>query len=365
MKFQIDKDTFSEHLTIASRFTSSKLTSVSNIQGVLLKGEKDSLYFYSTNLTTFYKATIPMQDIEPFQVVIEPKKMLEFLAFLAPGVLEVEVKEKQVTVKMQKTKGNFQLILADDFPFPPGFPEKSQPMEPDTFIKELPLVLFSASNDDTRPVLTGVKFHNADNELLLVSTDGFRLTVIKDKKIGEFPSMIVPADFLSEVLRYMKESKKVAFNYAESEKMVLFEVDHHAFYSRLIEGDYPPFERVIPSEVKTTVVADKSELQRSIKLISVFARDFSNVCVVEVNAEGITLRPKKEGNSENTAFMEAEFTGEPMSIAFNFKFLLDVLNQLSSKTVTIELLRTDAPAVFKSDEHKGFMHVIMPVRIQE
>lgn len=365
MKFSIDKDQFSEHLTIASRFTSNKFTSVSNIQGVLMKGETDALAFYSTNLTTFYKATVPMPGIETFQVVVEPKKMLEFLAFLPSGELEVSVKERQISLQMKKTKGNFPLIIADDFPLPPGFPNKPEPMQTEVFVKELPLVLFSASSDDTRPTLTGINFHNADNELMLVSTDGFRLTVIKDKKIGEFPSMLVPADFLGEVLRYMKESKKVLFNYAEDEKLVCFEVDHHSFYSRLIEGDYPPFERVIPSEVAGTIIADRAELQRNIKLISVFAREFSNVVVFEVSREGLNIRPKKEGNAENTAFMEVEYNGEPMTIAFNFKFVLDVLNQLGSNNVSIELLRSDAPAVFKSDEHKGFMHVIMPVRIQE
>lgn len=365
MKFTIDKDQFSEHLTIASRFTSVKIASVSNIQGVMMKSENDTLYFYSSNLTTFYRATVPMPGIEEFQIVIEPKKMLEFLAFLPSGELEVNVNKSTLTLQMKKTKGNFPLIIADDFPFPPAFPRKAEPMNTEVLAKELPLVLFSASSDDTRPVLTGINFHNADAELLLVSTDGFRLSVLKDKKIGEFPSMNVPADFLQEVLRYMKESKKVLFNYAEEEKMVCFEVDHHAFYSRLIEGDYPPFERVIPTEVKGTITADRAELQRNIKLIAVFAREFSNVCVCEVSKEGLTIRPKKEGNAENTAFMEIDYDGEPMTIAFNFKFVLDVLAQIGSKNVKIELLRPEAPAVFKSESNSGFMHVIMPIRIQE
>lgn len=365
MKFSIDKDQFTDQITIASRFTSNKLSSVTNIQGVMLRSEENHLSFYASNLTTFYKARLPMVELERFQVVLEPKKILEFLAFLPSGDLEVTIKDRLVTLQMNKTKGNFPLIVADDFPFPPAFPKKAEVINAETFIKELPLVLFSASSDDTRPVLTGINFYHQGEELLLVSTDGFRLSVIKDKKIGEFPSMIVPADFLNEVLRYMKESKKVAFNYAADEKMVSFEVDHHSFYSRLIEGDYPPFDRVIPSEVKGTVIADRVELQRNIKLIAVFAREFSNVAVCEVSKEGLTIRPKKEGNAENTAFMEVEYDGEPMTIAFNFKFVLDVLSQLSSKNVKIELLRPDAPAVFKSESNSGFMHVIMPIRIQE
>ena len=365
MVITIDKDLFSETLATASRFTSNKLSSVSSLQGVLMKGSKGSVSFYSTNLNTFYTSTLEIADADSFQVIIEPKKMMEFLAFLPSGNLSLEFKEKQVTLKMNKTKGNFPLILSDDFPLPPGFPSKSKKIDADLLMKELPLVLFSASRDDSRPNLTGINFINNDNELLLVATDGFRLSIIKDKKIGDFPGMIVPADFLQEVVRHMKDSKDIKFNYSSEEKMVVFEFGSSAFYSRLIEGNNPPFERVIPPEITTTVTVDKAEMQRNIKLISVFARDFSNVIVCEFKKDGMQIRPKKEGNSENTAFQDIEFKGEDITIAFNFKFLLDLLNHIEGKNVIIEMLRPDAPAIFKTDSHTSFMHIIMPIRLQE
>ncbi|MCX7996997.1 MAG: DNA polymerase III subunit beta [Patescibacteria group bacterium] len=365
MTFTIDKDIFTNLLGMASRFTSNRLSSITSLQGILLRSEKDTLNLYATNLTTFFRTSIQIPGLEKTEVVIEPKKMLEFLTFLPSGELAVEIKDKQIILKMKKTRGNFPLIIAPDFPLPPGFPHAAKPIDTDVFSKELPLVLFSASSDDTRPVLTGINFHTADGELKLVATDGFRLSVVQDKNLGTFPSMIVPADFLNEVLRYMKEAKEVKFNHFPDEKIVSFEADSHVFYSRLIEGDYPPFARVIPTEVKTTIVTNRNELQRNIKLISVFARDFSNVVVMEVSPDGLTLRPKKEGNAENTAFQEAEIDGESMAVAFNFKFVLDVLNHIEGDDVIIELLRPDAPAVFKTKKNSGFLHVIMPVRIQE
>lgn len=366
MKISIDKDLFSETLSTASRFTSNKLSSVSSLQGVLMKGSKDSVSFYSTNLTTFFTSTLEIPGSDSFQVIIEPKKMMEFLAFLPSGILELEFKEKQVTVKMNKNKGNFPLIPADDFPLPPGFPHKSKKIDADLLVKELPMVLFSASHDDTRPNLTGINFITNGDELLLVATDGFRLSIIKDKKIGDFPGMIVPADFLQEVVRYMKDSKDCRFNYSSEEKMVCFEIGNQAFYSRLIEGDNPPYERVIPPEITTTITTDKEELKRNIKLISVFARDFSNVIVCEFTKEnGMQIRPKKEGNADNSAFQDIEFNGEPITIAFNFKFLLDLLNHIDGNNVIIEMLRPDAPAIFKTDGHSSFMHIIMPIRLQE
>ncbi|MFW5703844.1 MAG: DNA polymerase III subunit beta [Patescibacteria group bacterium] len=366
MKFTIDKDLFSEKLTIASRFTSNKVSSIASLQGVLLKIGGKKLSFYATNLSTFYTTSIELKDEqEETQVLIDPKKVLEFIHFMPGGSLDISLTQKQITLQIGKTKGNFPISLESDFPFPPEIMEKPQKINTELLQNELPLVLFSASSDDTRPVLTGVNFLSADSELLIAATDGFRLSVLKEKKIGDFPSMIIPADFLQEVIRYMKDEKEVRFSFSAEEKIVLFSAGDDAFYSRLIEGDYPPFERVIPAETKTTVTIDRAELQRNIKLISVFARDFSSVVVCEFSDNGLIIRPKKEGNEENTAFQEVGFSGESQTIAFNYKFVLEVLSALGGKEITIEILRPDAPAVFRSQEHSSFMHVIMPVRIQE
>lgn len=365
MTITIDKDIFTEKITIASRFTSNKVSSVATLQGILIKGEKDQVSFYSTNLNTYFYTSISSQVSEPFQIIIEPKKILEFLSFLPSGDITLDIKERQMTIKMKKSKGNFPYMTGSDFPFPPEVKGTQEKIDSKVFLSELPLVLFSASNDESRPVLTGINFVNSDSDMLIVATDGFRLSILKNKKLGDFPSMIVPADFLQEVVRYMKDEKEVTFSYSAEERMVYFAVGSNHFYSRLIEGDYPPFERVIPPETKTTVTLDRIELQRSIKLVSVFARDFSNVIVCECKKDGITLRPKKEGNEENHAFLEGEFEGEEQTIAFNFKFVLDFLNNVEGKQIILEILRPDAPAVFKTETNAAFMHIIMPIRIQE
>lgn len=366
MKFTIDKDLFSEKLSIASRFTSNKVSSIASLQAVLLQIDKKTISLYATNLSTFYTTSLDLPDEhEHTQVLFDPKKILEFIHFMPSGSLDISITQRQITLQMGKTKGNFPISIESDFPFPPDIMEKPQKFDTGLLQNKLPLVLFSASSDDTRPVLTGVNFLNADNELLIAATDGFRLSVLKEKKIGEFPSMIIPADFLQEVIRYMKDAKEVLFSFSAEEKIVLFSSGDNAFYSRLIEGDYPPFERVIPAETKTTVTLDRSEFQRNSKLISVFARDFSSVIVCEFSENGLIIRPKKEGNEENNAFQEIEFNGEPQTIAFNYRFVLEALSALGGKDISIEILRPDAPAIFRSQEYSSFMHVIMPVRIQE
>ncbi|NTU46897.1 DNA polymerase III subunit beta [Candidatus Roizmanbacteria bacterium] len=365
MTIQVPKDLLLEKLTNASRFVSNKLSSATALQGILVKIVDGKMHFYSTNLSTYFHTTLTLEEKGTHEFIIEPRKIIEFIQFLSSGLISIDIKENQIAISQGKTKGNFPLIQAQDFPIPPQFKQEQMKLEGSFFQKNLPLVLFSASHDEIRPALTGVNFVSSDEELLMVSTDGFRLSLIKEKNKHAVPSMIVPAEFLSEVSRLAKDAKEVGFIFSSEEKMVFFSVGEDEFYSRIIEGDFPPFERVIPSEVKTTIKMEKDEFLRNIRLISIFARDFSNVVVCEFKKEGLYMRPKKDSNEENTTFQDIEFEGEDQRVAFNYKFVQDLLNHIDSKTIIVEILRSDAPIVFKEENNKSFLHIIMPVRIQE
>lgn len=360
-----DKNELLENLSLASRFTSNKLSSAVTLQGVLLEAEGKETNIFATNLSSFFKTKLKTQQSQSFRVVIEAKKIIEFLTFLPTGVVELEIKDKKLVITKGKTKGSFPLLEAGDFPLPPSLKaEKKQKIKGDFLLKNLPLVLFSASPDDTRPVLTGINFVSQDEDLLVVSTDGFRLSLLKTKNQVRFPSMLIPRDFLEEVLKHAEEKGEISLTFSTKEKMVLFEVGDKSFYSRLIEGEFPPFEKVLPAESKTRAVLDKEEFLQNVKLASVFARDFSNIIICELKKDGLYIKPKIEGNDENNTYQEIDLEGEEQKIAFNFKFVLDLLNHTSAKKVTLEILRPDAPAVFKLGDNKEFLHIIMPVRIQ-
>jgi DNA polymerase sliding clamp subunit (PCNA homolog) len=201
----------------------------------------------------------------------------------------------------------------------------------------------------------------------LVGTDGFRLSLLKTKKEVDFPNLIVDSGFLNEVLYFIDKEEEVGFSYLEKEKTLYFQIEDNDLYSRIIEGDYPPFEKVIPAqEGKTKVFVDKESFLRNLKLISVFTRDFSNVVIFDIKKDGVYLRPKtEEEKNNNQAFLEAQVRGEEVKVAFNHKFLIDFLNHFKQKELVFEIIRPDAPVVFKDPEKDNFLHIIMPVRIQE
>ncbi len=365
MKTSILKEPFLEKLNFASHFTSAKISSLVALQGIFIKAEKGLIHFYSTNLNSYYHTTMKTDNQSSFVIIIDPKRTGEFLALLEPGKINLEVKEKQIVISQGKTKGEFLVMSAEEFPTPPKTEEKPQEIEAEFFLKNLPLVLFAASTDETRPALSGVNFLTTDQDTSIVATDGFRLSLLRLKKIADFPPMILPSGFLDEVVRLVKGEKTIKFGYSPQEKTVNLRIGEHDLYTRLIEGDYPPFEKVIPTSRKTTVVLDKDEFLRNVKLVSIFAREFSNIIILKTTKDGIEMRPKTDQSRENVTVQEATVDGEEQKIAFNHRFIIDLLNNVEAKKITIELLRADSPAVFKSDKNPNFLHIIMPVRIQE
>ncbi|HEX7543050.1 MAG TPA: DNA polymerase III subunit beta [Patescibacteria group bacterium] len=365
MKILLQKNEFLEKMELSSRFTSSKLSSSTSLQGVCLIGEEKNIHFYSTDLNYYYHSILKNENNNKFKIIIEPKKIIEFLSLLPETKIEIEIKEKAIVISQGKIKGQFPLFSDQEFPFPPKKIEEKQKIKTSFFKESLPFLLFAVSNDETRPVLTGINFVTDDESLQLVATDGFRLSLLTLKKDLPFSSMIIPAGFLANTQRFINKETEIEFSYLKNEKLLAFFIGDNDIYVRMIEGEYPPFGKVIPTEKKTTVTIDADEFLRSVRLVSVFSKEFSNIIIMEVEKDSVKFIPKVGQGEEDVVYQEAKIEGETQKIAFNYKYLIDFLNQASKKKIIIELLRSDAPVVFKIEGVDNFFHIIMPVRIQE
>ncbi len=365
MDIKVQKQDLLTALSLASRFTSNKLGNASGLQGVLFLNKESFLHLYATNLNSFFHTKISSDSVKEEKFILDYHKVIEFITYLQEGEITLSIGTNKITFIQKKTKGTFAFIPQNDFPLPPTIANKGSEVGMKEFQKMISLVLFSASRDLSRPVLSGVNFVEKDGEVDIVATDGFRLSLFHMKNELQMRSMLIPAEFLLELIRHTKEQKSIQMSFSEEEKMVFFKAGNDEYYSRLIEGEYPPYEKVIPTEKKATAVVDREELVRNIKLISIFAREFSSIVICHFKKGELMLSPKTEGGAENTTTQDIELDGEEMSVAFNFKFLLEFLSIIDDETVTIELVRPDAPVVLKTKSEKDFLHIIMPVRIQE
>lgn len=366
MIFSIKKDVFYEALSLASHFTSNKVISSTILQGVYLKIKEDSIDLFASNLSSFFhtKISLSKKTKEEVDVVTEPRKIIEFINLLPEGEINIEIKDRQIIISSAENKGGFLLMDKKDFPLPPKIEDKEQKIGTKDFKSAISLVSFCAASDEARPALTGIDFIPGE-ETLVLATDGFRLSLVRINKKIKIPKSIIPAEFLSEIIRHINDEKEISFSYSETEKIILFKIGEKDFYSRLIEGEAPSYEKVIPLERKTKIRINKEELLRNVKIISVFARDLSNIVVLEIKKGEIVIRPKAEKTDEAMSKIESITEGDDQRIAFNYKFLLDLLSHIEAKNIEIDILRPDAPVVFRIEGREDFLHVIMPVRIQE
>ncbi len=364
MKIKLNKEIFLEKLITASHFCLSRISSNSSLQGALLKIENKKIKIITTNLSEFFYTEIDIENDGSKKIVIDIKKIIEFLNFITSSFIELDIEDKKITIISDKTKGSFNLISSEDFPEPSEIKGEEFSIEKNFLKEKLPLVLFSVAKDESRPVLTSINFSIKNDTKYLVSTDGFRLSLLKaDKSINLEGN--ISADVLNETLLMLEKQKEVKVVFDLEKKIVLFKIGDNFIYSSLIEGDFPPFERVIPDGFKTKIVIDRDEFLRNIKLNSIFARDFSNIVIFDIKKEGLYIRPKVKEEGNMVTHQEIDFEGEEQKISFNYKFILDFLSNIKEKKIVFEMMNKNAPGIFKSDKNDSYIHIIMPVRIDD
>jgi DNA polymerase-3 subunit beta len=369
MKFSILKEIIQEKLSFASQFCLSKTSTISSLQGAMIKINKNKMEIITTNLNDFFYTQVKIDSKEKKEIVVDIKKIVEFLSFLPQGKIEIEIQEKKIIIKNDKTQGSFSLLPSADFPSLPKIEGKSFYLSQDFFNKILPMVLFAAAKDESRPVLTGINFLTRENKTYIVATDGFRLSLFTKEKDEKIPPMVVSANLLNQINKLIKDSQKKEIELIFSDENKIIQIglgDNQTFIlSRVIEGEFPPFEKVVPTGYKTRLSLDKEELLRNIKLVSVFARDLSNIVFFEIKEDGLYLKPKIKEKEGTVVYQEGRMEGEEQTIAFNYKFILDFLVNVEGKEVFFEMGQPNTPAVFKSDQHKNLLHIIMPIRTEE
>jgi len=365
MKININRKTLIEKLEQCLKFTTGKTVGNNLLRGVLIKGHGNKLNFYATNLSFFIHTIIDIKSTtKEFQAIIEPIDLIEYLNCIEKDTVDIEISEGSLIISQDKSRGTFPLISGEDFPLPPEIKEEGMVFDAANLRKNIPLLILSASKDDSRPVLTSINFIVEEEKLTMVSTDGFRLSVVHEKTSGGLRSMLISAEFLNNVIQTMKDKNPTVY-YLSEEKTTAFQIEETTLYTRLIEGDFPPYEKVIPADKKTTITVDRRFLLKSIKQMAVFVKNSGGIIVVEAVKGRVEISPKGAGKNNNYAEVEGLVEGDDQRVAFNCRFLIDLLNHVDGEVVKIEILRPDAPVLFRDESRKNFFHIIMPVRMGE
>lgn len=376
MKIQVLQEELSKALATSIRFINTRNT-LPILGNFLLKSGKTKLEVEATNLEMSISISLGAKVEEEGSLTVPAKVFQELIANLVRGSLTLNQNKQELKIEGEGFTGTIPAMEDNDFPSIPqaGKLDKTFQIKVENLEKALSKVLFSASLDETRPVLTGVLFIFEETGLSLVSSDGFRLskkTIKLNKKI-ESKNLIIPRNSLVELLRNMgslEKSDQVLFSVKENENQLVIKIGDIYLATRLIDGNFPDFEKIIPKNLGTKVIVDKTDLARLVKLASVFARESANVIKLSIghssaNEAGsliITSESQKGGNQKGS--IEATVTGPYVDISFNYKYIEDFLNVSQANDLEINLNDSISPAIFVDPVDKDFLHLIMPVRVQ-
>lgn len=362
MKVQVTQENLNRALNSVARVANSR-NALPILSNVLLKTTGNRVSLSATNLDIAISHFIGAKVAEEGSITVPARLMQDFVGSLPGGVIDLELVENKLKVTTDQYKSTVNGIVADDFPVMPAIEGgTSWSLPSGTFKKALQQVIFAASNDESRPVLTGVFMHVTDGQLYMASTDSYRLA---EKNLGPHKgdiSLLVPATAMQDLLRIIGDDD-AELHVTHNDQQVLFQVGDIELVARLVDGKYPPYRKLIPSDFTTEITLKRSELVNVTKVSSLFARESAGSVTLEVDGEAGTLSIRSIASQlgENTATANGKARGSG-SITLNSRYLLDGLNAFHSDDITFGFNGKLEPTLLRDPKSGDYSHIVMPLK---
>lgn len=373
MKFKINRDHFSNGLAQVLNVVGSK-TTMPILSNVLIEAEKDVISLTTTNLDLGIRCRIKA-DVKESGSVTLPVKRLATIVRELPNLDVTVDSAPNHQVKITSGGSNFRIMGMgkEEFPPLPEFgEEKSFTVEQPELVSMLKSVAYAQSADETRYILNGVFFSFRDGKLSLVATDGRRLALIA--KEMEIPAdsagaIILPARTVNELLRMLDKGDKVKIDFSErrcsfqigTNKDTSGLVDSIYLYSKVVEGNYPNFQQVIPKETHQRIKLERELLLQCIHRAALVTSEKANSVKLKLSSNLLEIMAQSPDFGEAHESMAINYSGPDLQAAFNPAFLMDPLRSLTKDEVFLEVKDEVSPGVFKTLDN--FICVIMPVRM--
>jgi DNA polymerase-3 subunit beta len=373
MKIIILKEKLKEGINIVERITQKSLT-LPILNNILIKGEKTFISLTSTNLEIGLRWWALAKIEKEGEIVIPARLLANFVGFLPNKPLELETEDLFLNIKVGEYKSRIKGFSPEDFPLLPRInQEEKVNINSRVFCQALSQVFDIASPSLVRPEISGVFFHFQREQIKIVATDSFRLA---EKKIfSQLPltkeySFILPQLAAREIINIFSEKENDLRIYF-SPNQVLFEsmlseTNHPQIHllSRLIEGDFPDYQAIIPKKYETQVILDKNEFLNQIKSASLFSGKINEVKLnILAQKEKVEIFSQNPDLGEYKSFLPGKIKGKSLSISFNYRFLIDGLLKIKSPEVIFDLTNEEGPAVLRPVDKEDYLYVIMPIKM--
>ncbi len=375
MKVTCTQEALSRGLSIVGRAVAAR-SPLPITANVLIASDGGRLKLSATNLEITMSCWIDATIEEEGAITVPARLLGDFVNTLPNDRISLSVAPRSRQVKLECARNEAQVggLDAEDFPPAPVVQDGIEvKLDAKGLRQAIAQTVFAAATDDSRPVLTGVDTKFEGDALTLAASDGFRLSVYKLplESAVEATEIVVPAKALAELSRLLAEQEApVTLRTNAAKSQVLFRLDNAEMVAQLIQGTFPNFNQLIPASSTSRAIADVSEFLRETRTASVFARDGSGIVrLVVTPGEGVTMgkiviSARAEEVGDNEGEIDAAVEGEGVKIAFNGKYLQDVLQSLETGQVAMETTGPSSQGVFRIKGDDNYVHVIMPMFVQ-
>ncbi len=371
MRIHVAKDPFVQALartnTVVERRSTREI-----LEYLLLEADEGGLWLSATDLRVSLRHRVGAQVDEGGQAAFRARMLFEIVRELPGDTVTVTMEEDQwATISAGRSVFRLPAVDASSYPSLPVPPDAFSSAPVDVFREMLEKTLYAASNDESRIFLCGVYVKallNPDGSpvLRMVATDGHRLSLVERPVESPLPvfdeGVILPKKGLSGLKAFLDDAEET-FQIAHDDGKVFARFDGCDLALTLVEGTFPQYEEVIPSEASHTVVVERGAFSDALRRVSVLSDPQTHSVIMEVGPDGVELRSMNSQHGDARESLEAQVEGGPVRIAFNAAYLVDAVRHVEGDTVRIDVSDPVLPCVVRSERDPGYLAVIMPIRI--
>ena len=377
MKLTCLQENLSRGLGVVGRAVATR-TTLPITGNVLLATDQSRLKLAATNLEMATSCWIGAKVEEEGEITVPARLLIEFVNSLPSDKIDISLspRTKTLELKCARFEARISGVDARDFPpIPKVEPGITTRVEVEALQRGITQVVFAAATEESRPVLTGIDADFEGDLLTLAAADGFRLAVHKlplALSVSQKAKVIIPARTLAELNRLMADQKEaVEITVDPNKSQALFRLKNIELVSQLVQGTFPNYAQLIPQSYSTRAVVDVAAFLRATKTAAIFARDGSGIVRLvvapgsgELTPGKITVSARSEEVGDDVGEIDAVVEGEEAKIAFNGKYLTDVLGVLSEAQVALEITNPSSPGVIRPVGVDNYVHVVMPMFVQ-
>ena len=364
MIFICEKQKLQEGISIVQKAITGKST-MSVLEGIYINANKEGLTLIGSDMDVSIETKVEADVINEGSIVIDAKIFGEIIRKLPNSDIKIETLENDtVQITCEKSVFNVVYMNADEFPELPQINQDMKVEVPQNILKNMIKgTSFAIAQDETRPILQGVLFEVKDKTLNLGALDGYRLAIRSEYLDSEIDiEKVIPGKTLNEVSKILEDTNDIVeINFTNNH--ILFNLNKTRIISRLLEGKYVNYKSLLPQEHKLTVTVKKQDLQNGIERASLMAKDGNNNLIkLDIQDEAVIITSNSQlGKVREEVLINLQ--GDKIQIAFNSRYLIDVLKNFEEEEVILEMTSSVSPCIIKAKEADNYKYLVLPVRL--